>query len=180
MMGYGEKGLIPRICEGIFARSDLEKEKAPENSYIAEVNYLEIYNEKVRDLLVTSSKKGETPHALKVRENPKTGPFVEGLTSHKVTNYEQILALMDEGMSRHALYTFYTKAGGREGEEESTISIAMMLTLKQMCAALYRQPSSAPQSSSTPRWSSSTPSARLCFPVYSERSISADRAISAD
>jgi len=97
MMGYGEKGLIPRICEGIFARSDLEKEKAPENSYIAEVNYLEIYNEKVRDLLVTSSKKGETPHALKVRENPKTGPFVEGLTSHKVTNYEQILALMDEG-----------------------------------------------------------------------------------
>lgn len=97
MMGYGEKGLIPRICEGIFARSTLEKEKEPENTYIAEVNYLEIYNEKVRDLLVEPTSKGATPHALKVRENPKTGPFVEGLTSHKVLCYEEILALMDLG-----------------------------------------------------------------------------------
>lgn len=39
-------------------------------------SYLEIYNERVRDLL--SEGKSATTHSLKVREHPKTGPFVEG------------------------------------------------------------------------------------------------------
>lgn len=45
---------------------------------------MEIYNEKVRDLLrtsspskLTTSPQGNTLHNLKVREHPKTGPYVE-------------------------------------------------------------------------------------------------------
>ena len=37
---------------------------------------MEIYNEKVRDLLDTSSGKNVV-HNLKIREHPKEGPYVE-------------------------------------------------------------------------------------------------------
>ena len=44
-------GLIPRICQGIFDRADKIKEKNPGTTFVAEVGYLEIYNEKVRVFL---------------------------------------------------------------------------------------------------------------------------------
>ena len=37
---------------------------------------MEIYNEKVGDLLSSSGKPQQ--HSLRVREHPKTGPYVEG------------------------------------------------------------------------------------------------------
>ena len=41
-------------------------------------SYLEIYNEKVRDLLKYSSHNGRPPHKLRIREHPKDGPYVQG------------------------------------------------------------------------------------------------------
>lgn len=41
-------------------------------------SYLEIYNEKVRDLLRPQHKPGKATHTLKVREHPKEGPYVQG------------------------------------------------------------------------------------------------------
>ena len=38
-------------------------------------SYLEIYNERVRDLLALSN---TTNYTLKVREHPKDGPYVQG------------------------------------------------------------------------------------------------------
>ena len=43
------KGLIPRICEALFERID--DNKTEECSFKVEVYYMEIYNEKCRDLL---------------------------------------------------------------------------------------------------------------------------------
>ncbi|CAH1264246.1 KIF16B [Branchiostoma lanceolatum] len=40
--------------------------------------YLEIYNERVRDLLRTPRKGMAMGHTLKVREHPKEGPYVQG------------------------------------------------------------------------------------------------------
>ena len=55
------RGLIPRICETMFHRMSAGKEEG--TSYRTEVSYLEIYNERVKDLL----KKNST-HNLKVRK----------------------------------------------------------------------------------------------------------------
>lgn len=45
-------------------------------------SYLEIYNEKVRDLLkVTNSQ--HVVHNLRVREHPKEGPYVQGIDFKK-------------------------------------------------------------------------------------------------
>jgi len=42
-------------------------------------SYLEIYNEKVRDLL-KGNNSGNVVHNLRVREHPKDGPYVQGKT----------------------------------------------------------------------------------------------------
>lgn len=54
-----------------------------------QVSYLEIYQERVADLL-----KQDT-HSLKVREHPKKGPYVQGLTTCLVTNYGHIQECME-------------------------------------------------------------------------------------
>lgn len=41
-------------------------------------SYLEIYNERVRDLLRPSTSKKGDVYNLKVREHPKEGPYVQG------------------------------------------------------------------------------------------------------
>lgn len=42
------------------------------------ISYLEIYNERVRDLL---RRKSTETYNLRVREHPKDGPYVEGKTT---------------------------------------------------------------------------------------------------
>ena len=51
MMGsQSNKGIIPRLCNTLFNYID-DNEKTQELSFKVEVSYMEIYNEKVRDLL---------------------------------------------------------------------------------------------------------------------------------
>lgn len=54
------------------------------------VSYLEIYQERVADLL-----RGRDTSSLRVREHPKKGPYVEGLTTCLVTNYGHIQECMN-------------------------------------------------------------------------------------
>ncbi|KAI7822880.1 hypothetical protein BC939DRAFT_452877 [Gamsiella multidivaricata] len=91
MMGYGEeRGIIPLSCHELFRR--IETNKDPALSYRVEVSYMEIYCERVRDLL-NPKNKGH----LKVREHPSLGPYVEDLSKLMVTSYQDIANLMDEG-----------------------------------------------------------------------------------
>ena len=92
MMGYGEEaGVIPRICQDMFERITA-RQKDKNLSCTVEVSYLEIYNERVRDLLNPSTKGN-----LKVREHPSTGPYVEDLAKLVVRSFQEIQHLMDEG-----------------------------------------------------------------------------------
>ncbi|KAG0294799.1 kinesin-like protein Klp8 [Dissophora globulifera] len=91
MMGYGEeRGIIPLSCHELFRR--IEANTDPTLSYRVEVSYMEIYCERVRDLL-NPKNKGH----LKVREHPSLGPYVEDLSKLMVTSYQDISNLMDEG-----------------------------------------------------------------------------------
>lgn len=92
MMGYGkEHGIIPNICQDMFKRINQMQEDKNLKCTV-EVSYLEIYNERVRDLLNPSTKGN-----LKVREHPSTGPYVEDLAKLVVSSFEEIEHLMDEG-----------------------------------------------------------------------------------
>lgn len=89
-MGYEDKGIIPRTCLELFTR--IENETTEERTFQVEVSYIEIYNEKVRDLLNPRNKGN-----LKVREHPSLGPYVEDLSRLAVNSYEDIDHLMSEG-----------------------------------------------------------------------------------
>ena len=54
---------------------------------------LEIYNEKVRDLLNPSKNKG----GLRVRQHPKKGFYADGLKTVPVSEYKDIEQRMEEG-----------------------------------------------------------------------------------
>ncbi|XP_045776458.1 kinesin-like protein Klp98A isoform X2 [Maniola jurtina] len=91
MMGSPEsQGLIPRICRQLFSRVAAGKESGA--SYRTEVSYLEIYNERVKDLLST-----DAGHSLRVREHPKLGPYVQDLSRHLVSDYDDIQECMHRG-----------------------------------------------------------------------------------
>ena len=63
---------------------------SPENEITVEVSYMEIYNEKVYDLLdLDVSKKV----GLKVREHSILGPYVEGLNRLAVISSQGFLLL---------------------------------------------------------------------------------------
>ena len=56
---------------------------------------LEIYNEKIQDLLIPIS---ERPRGgLKIRESKTIGVYVEDLTKHPVDSYKAIQLKMEEG-----------------------------------------------------------------------------------
>lgn len=107
MMGKNEpdqQGIIPRLCGELFER--ITAATSPTSAmrikprFTVEVSYMEIYCERVRDLL--SPKKSQSTnvgssHNLRVREHPIMGPYVEDLSRLLVTSYDDISRLIDEG-----------------------------------------------------------------------------------
>lgn len=125
MMGHtDDKGLIPRICEGLFCEIS-HRSRSDTVSFCTEVSYLEIYNERVQDLLhkgVASTDGG----GLRVREHPRDGTYVQNLSRHSVhkhSDMEDLIILgnanrttastgMNSSSSRsHAIFTIrFTQA----------------------------------------------------------------------
>eukprot|EP00041_Stephanoeca_diplocostata_P033306 m.1097984 g.1097984 ORF g.1097984 m.1097984 type:complete len:1156 (-) comp24311_c0_seq31:2505-5972(-) len=100
MMGTPQDlGIIPRLCQELFEAAKL-RASGSTFQYRVEVSYMEIYNERVRDLLSTSDK-----YALKVREHQVMGPYVEGLRRLAVADYASIKGLMDAGNQRRTTAT---------------------------------------------------------------------------
>ena len=100
MVGYGaNKGIVPISCEEIFKR--IADNKDPAIHYEVEVSMLEIYNEKVQDLLVPINKR--PPSGLKIRESKALGVFVADLTKYPVSSYEEISNKMEEGYQNRTI-----------------------------------------------------------------------------
>ena len=103
MTGSGEQpGLIPRLCSALFERISEQMDA----TVTVEVSYMEIYNEKVFDLLDLA---GDHKTGLKVglkkevdiardcaqvREHNVLGPYVEGLSQLCVLDAQEIEDLM--------------------------------------------------------------------------------------
>ncbi|KAM6920964.1 kinesin-like protein KIF1A isoform 1-T1 [Xenentodon cancila] len=85
-----QQGIIPLMCEDLFTKISDNTDNSM--SYSVEVSYMEIYCERVRDLLNPKNKGN-----LRVREHPLMGPYVEDLSKLAVTSYNDIQDLMDSG-----------------------------------------------------------------------------------
>jgi len=64
---------------------------------------IEIYKESLRDLLYDSP---DTPPELKIKEDPKRGTYVEGLTEAQIVCEEEIMTVLCTGETmRHVAST---------------------------------------------------------------------------
>ncbi|XP_076639864.1 kinesin-like protein KIF13A isoform X7 [Colletes latitarsis] len=122
MMGSGEnKGIIPRLCDNLFDM--IAKQQSSELSYKVEVSYMEIYNEKVHDLLDPKPNK----HTLKVREHNVLGPYVDGLSQLAVTSFQDIDNLMAEGNKSRTVAA--TNMNSESSRSHAVFSVILTQTL---------------------------------------------------
>ncbi|XP_047197507.1 stAR-related lipid transfer protein 9 isoform X2 [Hippoglossus stenolepis] len=135
MMGTPDSiGLTPRICQGLFRSEDTFPDG--QNSSRVEISFLEIYNERVRDLLRGGEQKKKA--SLRVREHPEKGPYVQDLSQHVVSDCKQAMDLLEEGIANritaathnhdassrsHAIFTIqYTQAILENDRPSETVS----------------------------------------------------------
>ncbi|CAD5323501.1 unnamed protein product [Arabidopsis thaliana] len=87
------RGMMPRIFEFLFARIQAEEESRRDErlKYNCKCSFLEIYNEQITDLLEPSSTN------LQLREDIKSGVYVENLTECEVQSVQDILGLITQG-----------------------------------------------------------------------------------
>ena len=94
MIGYGaNRGIVPIISREIFNK--IKENTSESRTFSIRFSMLEIYNEKVQDLMVDVQKR--VGGGLKIRESKKEGVFVDKLTKHRVKSYDEIEEKMAEG-----------------------------------------------------------------------------------
>lgn len=123
IVGYGaNKGIIPITCEEIFTR--IKQPQPKKVDFQVEVSMLEIYNEQVQDLLVPPANREKG--GLKVRENPKTGVYVEGLKKVVVTSYADISSWLDKGNEHRTVGATQMNATSSRAHTVLTISFSQV------------------------------------------------------
>ncbi|XP_056216157.1 chromosome-associated kinesin KIF4A isoform X2 [Falco biarmicus] len=83
-------GVIPRVIKLLFK----EMEQRQDWEFILKVSYLEIYNEDILDLLCPSR---ERPSQISIREDPKEGIKIVGLTERNVTCAQDTVSCLEQG-----------------------------------------------------------------------------------
>jgi centromeric protein E len=84
-------GIFHMAASDIFAHV----KSNPDRLFLVRASFLEIYNEEVRDLLVSTGKGGSNA-VLQIREDPRRGVFVQS-REEIVTDFDSLLSVMLEG-----------------------------------------------------------------------------------
>ncbi|KFP33826.1 Chromosome-associated kinesin KIF4 [Colius striatus] len=84
-------GIIPRVIELLFK----EREQRQDWEFTLKVSYLEIYNEDILDLLCPSRERSQ----ISIREEPKEGIKIVGLTERNVTCAQDTVSCLEQGNS---------------------------------------------------------------------------------
>jgi kinesin family protein 13 len=100
MVGYGKnRGIVPIVTEELF--QVVKAQTTPAKRFEINLSMLEIYNEKIQDLLVSINDRPQG--GLKVRESKTVGVYVEDLTKHPVGCYADIESKMAEGFKTRTI-----------------------------------------------------------------------------
>ena len=118
------RGVIPNSFSHIFectkATTDVE--------YLIRCSYLEIYNEEVKDLLGNS----KPPAKCELKEDPSRGVFVKGLTDVVVESEDQLMAMLDKGLSIRT--TASTQMNAESSRSHSIFSVVVEMSTKDLAS----------------------------------------------
>jgi len=151
--GVDLKGIIPKSVAHIFGAINDNTENG-KKKYLVRCSYLEIYNESILDLLPKKSEKkiiGGGVEALKIKEDPDRGIYVQDLQKEIVKTTDHLLALIDIGLGRrktgetamnkdssrsHSIFTVYIEMSEEvEGVEGETCFKAGKLNLVDLAGS---------------------------------------------
>ncbi|GAB5364343.1 hypothetical protein AAMO2058_000961500 [Amorphochlora amoebiformis] len=92
-------GLIPRVVEEIFQSLEEKSTKSPSDTlaFTVQVSYVEIYMEKIKDLIDPSKSN------LKLRETKGKGVYIQDVTSVFVSSSEEVYSLIELGSANRAI-----------------------------------------------------------------------------
>ncbi|XP_024367557.1 kinesin-like protein KIN-12D isoform X3 [Physcomitrium patens] len=90
-----QRGMTPRVFEYLFARIQQEENLREQEQlrFVCKCSFLEIYNEHITDLL------DPTSINLQIREDVKTGVYVENLKEVEVKSVHDVVQLLTQGAS---------------------------------------------------------------------------------
>ncbi|KAG5505164.1 hypothetical protein JIQ42_04352 [Leishmania sp. Namibia] len=123
-LGGEGSGVTPRICLEIFARK-ARVEAEGHSRWSVELGYVEVYNERVSDLLGKRKKggKGGEEVYVDVREHPSRGVFLEGQRLVEVGCLDDVVRLIELGNGvRH---TAATKMNDRSSRSHAIIMLLL-------------------------------------------------------
>lgn len=118
-------GIVPRLCTELFAVAQEKLDEDPTLTIKISMSFIEIYNEKVRDLL-EKRRKGQELVSLEIREHPDKKVFVEGLSVHTVINYDRIEKLLEAGNGQRQ--TSETKMNEKSSRSHSILQFHLHQT----------------------------------------------------
>ncbi|XP_014646955.1 PREDICTED: kinesin-like protein KIF9 isoform X6 [Ceratotherium simum simum] len=129
---YKHRGILPRALQQVFRMI----EERPTHAITVRVSYLEIYNERLFDLLSTLPYVGPSVTPMTIVENPQ-GVFIKGLSVHLTSQEEDAFSLLFEGETNriiashtmnknssrsHCIFTIYVEAHSRTLSDEKYIT----------------------------------------------------------
>ncbi|KAM7451081.1 hypothetical protein ABFA07_001449 [Porites harrisoni] len=133
------QGLMSWICENLFKRASCYDD---DTSFRAEISFLEIHKEFVKDLL---GRRRNWQDSLRVREHREFGVYVDKLTKHIVTDVSEVFGLIDKGKknrsvcsrasdsfssSSHTIFTIrFTQARLEENLPSEIVSVIQLVDL---------------------------------------------------
>jgi kinesin family protein 5 len=111
------KGLIPRMAEDIFSKIE---EADQYGNFVIKVSYVEIYSEKVRDLLHPEK------NNLQIgEEEAGRGVFIQDVTEVYVNRLEQMIELMAQGAANRVV------APKNANERSCSSDVILIITMSQ-------------------------------------------------
>lgn len=121
-------GIIPQAVQDIFDTIS----KDTNNRYALKVSYLEIYNERIRDLLSTSL---EDNDEIKIRDDPKRGIHAYPLVEVPVTSTNAFLNVMAQGDAlRHSAATDFNAHSSRSHAVVQIVVESVPMTMSRQIA----------------------------------------------
>ncbi|KAL3507190.1 hypothetical protein ACH5RR_032572 [Cinchona calisaya] len=125
-----QQGLTPRVFQRLFARISEEQYKHADKQlmYQCRCSFLEIYNEQITDLLEPSQKN------LLIREDVKTGVYVDNLTEEYVSTMKDVTQLLIKGLSNRR--TGFTSINADSSRSHSVFTCVVESRCKSMSDGL--------------------------------------------
>ncbi|KAK4732931.1 hypothetical protein R3W88_025919 [Solanum pinnatisectum] len=127
-----QQGLTPRVFQRLFERIEEEQVKHSDKqlAYQCRCSFLEIYNEQITDLLDPSQRN------LQLREDVRTGVYVENLTEECVSTMKDVTKLLMKGLSNRR--TGATSINAESSRSHSVFTCVVESHCKSMADGLSR------------------------------------------